>query len=70
MEFYVINKINGIAHRYYSKDTNDFQKGLQIVNRHTQREDSHVKMEAEIRGLKFLPQDKEHQNLPIITGSE
>lgn len=35
MEFYIVNKIDGITLRYYSKDKNDFQKGLQIVNRHT-----------------------------------
>lgn len=35
MEFYIVNKIDEITHRYYSKDMNNFQKGLQIVNRHT-----------------------------------
>lgn len=35
MEFDIVSKIDGITHRYYSKDMNNFQKGLQIVNRPT-----------------------------------
>ena len=31
MEFYIVNKIDGITYRYYSKDMNNFQKDSKLL---------------------------------------